>query len=109
MVFLMILAALFPLIFLMVIGNRQRMEMFYEHKSMEREILRVIPVGSNAQYAKRVMEQNGFICSKQSGQGLEFRKETKWWEISNKSIVWTVYMDTKNNNITNAKVWIDPL
>lgn len=110
-VLLVILIIFFPIVIVKVRNvtvNSHLMTMYGDsHKRMEQEVLRVIPVGSNVQNARRVMALNDFACTRQTNTVLECEQDNGSW-FTPVNMDWYVEISLKNGIVTGAKVWITP-
>ena len=83
--------------------------MYYDdHKQMEQEILRRIPIGNHQRFAKQVMSRSGVSLNKQNTSLIEFRKEEIYWPFYVEGAIWTVELSIRNGSVSDAKVWIGP-
>lgn len=107
-VILMTFAVLLPIVTAKLSGGSYSMTMHdNDHALMEREILKLIPIGSSEKYAMRVMKRNRFSCSIQTNAILECERDDGQWPTY-EGTAWTAEIDLKNGVVTGVKVWIEP-
>jgi len=78
-----------------------------DHKLMEKEIEKVIPIDSAATNARRIMEENYFICTTETASVLDCRREKSYWPTY-EGTIWSVQFDVRKNKVSRIRVWIAP-
>lgn len=80
--------------------------MKYESKSMKKEILKVIHIGSDITNTKKVMSNNGFECST-TRNNINCTKTDAIWPTY-EGTIWNVEISGRKRKVNSIEVWITP-